>query len=151
MENSHIEEWDLRGWMGVEEPTPHAQREWNKTLINKIMMISNKIHQSSRRGGADTIIMHPELEILLHPDLYDDFRKKLSNGIDVILDPTMEKDRIEINGRKILEDLRFLPFMTEGTEETMGTIEFKPLTSCSTEEIVKYIEGLVGFVIIENI
>lgn len=151
MENSHIEEWDLRGWMGVEEPTPHAQREWNKTLINKIMMISNKIHQSSRRGGADTIMIHPELEILLHPDLYDDFRKKLSNGIDVILDPTMEKDRIEINCRKALDDLRFIPFTTEGTEETMGTIEFKPLISCTDEEIVKYIEGLIGFVLIENI
>lgn len=151
MENSHIEEWDLRGWMGVEEPTPHAQREWNKTLINKIMMISNKIHQSSRRGGADTIMIHPELEILLHPDLYDDFRKKLSNGIDVILDPTMEKDRIEINCRKALDDLRFIPFTTEGTEETMGIIEFKPLISCTDEEIVKYIEGLIGFVLIENI
>lgn len=151
MKNSHIEEWDLRGWMGVEEPTPHAQREWNKTLINKIMMISNKIHQSSRRGGADTIMMHPELEILLHPDLYDDFRKKLSNGIDVILDPTMEKDRIEINCKKALDDLRFIPFTTEGTEETMGTIEFKPLISCTDEEIVKYIEGLIGFVLIENI
>jgi hypothetical protein len=149
MENSHIEEWDLRGWMGVEEPTPHAQREWNKTLINKIMMVSNKIHQSSRRGGADTIIMHPELEILLHPDLYDDFRKKLSNGIDVILDPTMEKDRIEINCRKVLDDLRLIPFMSEGEE--MNTVEFKPITSCTDEQIMKYLEGLVGFVLIDNI
>ena len=41
MENSHIEEWDLRGWMGVEDPTPHAQREWNKTLLQKINLISN--------------------------------------------------------------------------------------------------------------
>jgi hypothetical protein len=149
MENSHIEEWDLRGWMGVEEPTPHAQREWNKTLINKIMVVSNKIHQSSRRGGADTIIMHPELEILLHPDLYDDFRKKLSNGIDVILDPTMEKDRIEINCRKVLDDLRLIPFMSEGEE--MNTVEFKPITSCTDEQIMKYLEGLVGFVLIDNI
>jgi hypothetical protein len=151
MENSHIEEWDLRGWMGIEEPTPYAQREWNKTLINKIMMVSNKIHQSSRRGGADTIIMHPELEILLHPDQYDDFRKKLSNGIDVILDPTMEKDRIEINCRKVLDDLRFIPFTTEGSEETMGTIEFKPIVSCTEDEVIKYIEGLIGFVLIDNI
>jgi len=149
MENSHIEEWDLRGWMGVEEPTPHAQREWNKTLINKIMVVSNKIHQSSKRGGADTIIMHPELEILLHPDLYDDFRKKLSNGIDVILDPTMEKDRIEINCRKVLDDLRLIPFMSEGEE--MNTVEFKPITSCTDEQIMKYLEGLVGFVLIDNI
>ena len=149
MENSQIEEWDLRGWMGVEEPTPHAQREWNKTLINKIMVVSNKIHQSSKRGGADTIIMHPELEILLHPDLYDDFRKKLSNGIDVILDPTMEKDRIEINCRKVLDDLRLIPFMSEGEE--MNTVEFKPITSCTDEQIMKYLEGLVGFVLIDNI
>jgi hypothetical protein len=151
MENSHIEEWDLRGWMGVEEPTPYAQREWNKTLLNKIMMISNKIHQSSRRGGADTIILHPDLEILLHPDSYDDHTKKLVNNINVILDPTMGRDRIEINCRKVLEDLRFIPFTTEGTEETMGTIEFKPLISCTNEEIVKYLEGLIGYVIIENI
>lgn len=151
MENSHIEEWDLRGWMGVEEPTPYAQREWNKTLLNKIMMISNKIHQSSRRGGADTIILHPDLEILLHPDHYDDHQKKLINIIDVILDPTMGKDRIEINNRMSLNDLQFIPFMTEGTEETMRTIEFKPLISCTNEEIVKYIEGLIGYVIIENI
>jgi hypothetical protein len=149
MENSHIEEWDLRGWMGVEEPTPHAQREWNKTLINKIMVVSNKIHQSSKRGGADTIIIHPELEILLHPDLYDDFRKKLSNGIDVILDPTMEKDRVEINCRKVLDDLRLIPFMSEGEE--MNTVEFKPITSCTDEQIMKYLEGLVGFVLIDNI
>jgi len=149
MENSHIEEWDLRGWMGVEEPTPHAQREWNKTLINKIMVVSNKIHQSSKRGGADTIIIHPELEILLHPDLYDDFRKKLSNGIDVILDPTMEKDRVEINCRKVLDDLRLIPFMSEGEE--MNTVEFKPITSCTDEQIMKYLEGLVVFVLIDNI
>jgi hypothetical protein len=147
MENSHIEEWDLRGWMGVEEPTPNAQREWNKTLINKIMLISNKIHQISMRSGADTIIIHPELEVLLHPDLYDDFRKKLSNGIDVILDPTMEKDRVEINCRKILNDLKLIPFTTENENR----IEFKPLVSCTNDEVIKYIEGLVGFILIENI
>lgn len=147
MENSHIEEWDLRGWMGVEEPTPQAQREWNKTLINKIILVSNKIHQSSMRSGADTIIMNPELEILLHPDLYDDFRKKLSNRIDVILDPAMEKDRIEINCRKVLDDLQFIPFTTDQENR----VEFKPLISCTEEDIVKYIGGLIGYIIIENI
>ena len=151
MENSHIEEWDLRGWMGIEEPTPYVQREWNKTLLNKIMMISNKIHQSSRRGGADTIILHPDLEILLPPDSYDDHTKKLINNIDVILDPTMEKDRVEINCRKVLNDLRALPFITEGTEEIMSIVEFKPLISCTNEQIIKYLEGLIGFVMIENI
>jgi hypothetical protein len=147
MENTHIEEWDLRGWMGVEEPTPHAQREWNKTLLSKIMMISNKIHQSSRRGGADTIIIHPDLEVLFHPDHYDDFRRKLMGRFNVILDPTMERDRIEINNKEILEDLQFIPFSSEDENR----IELKPLISCGEDEVIKYIEGLVGFVIIENI
>ena len=83
--------------------------------------------------------------ILLHQIQH--FRKKLSNGIDVILDPTMEKDRIEINCRKVLNDLQFIPF----TSEVENEIEFKPLISCTEEDIVKYIEGLVGYVIIENI
>jgi hypothetical protein len=147
MEHQLIEYWDLRGWMGVEEPTPHAQREWNKTLINKIMLVSHKIHQLSVRSGADTIIIHPDLEVLLHPELYDDFRKKLMNGIDVILDPTMEKDRIEINCRNILNDLKLIP-VTNGEE---NRIELKPLNFCTDDEVVKYIEGLVGFVVIENI
>jgi hypothetical protein len=150
MEHQLIEYWDLRGWMGVEEPTPHAQREWNKTLINKIMLVSHKIHQLSVRSGADTIIIHPDLEIILHPDLYDDHRKKLM-GMDVILDPIMEKDRIEINNRKALEDLRFIPVIIENGEDDRRMTEIKPISSLSEEEIIKYIEGLVGFVIIENI
>lgn len=145
MENSHIEEWDLRGWMGIEEPTPHAQREWNKTLLNKIMTISNKIHQSSLRGGADTIIVHPDLEVLFHPDHYDDFRKKLMDKFNVILDPTVDRNRIELNNRGLLEDLQFIPFRTE------NEIEFKPISSITEDEVIKYIEGLIGFIIIENI
>jgi len=66
----------------------------------------------------------------------------------VILDSTMEKDRIEINNRKALEDLRLIPVIRENYE---AMIEFKPITSFSEEEVIKYIEGLVGFVIIENI
>ena len=145
MENSHIEEWDLRGWMGVEEPTPHAQREWNKTLLQKINLISNKIQHSSLRSGADTIIVHPDLEVLFHPDHYDDFRKRLMDKFNVILDPTVDRNRIELNNRGLLEDLRFIPVRTE------NEIEIKPISSITEEEVIKYIEGLVGFVLIDNI
>lgn len=145
MENSHIEEWDLRGWMGVEEPTPYVQRDWNKTLLQKINLVSNKIQHSSLRGGADTIIIHPDLEVLFHPDHYDDFRKKLMDKFNVILDPTVDRNRIELNNRGLLEDLRFIPIRTE------NEIEIKPISSFSNEEVIKYIEGLIGFIIIENI
>lgn len=149
MENSHIEEWDLRGWMGIEEPTPHAQREWNKTLLQKINLISDKIKKTSLRGGADTIIVHPDLEVLFHPDHYDDFRKKLMDKFDVILDSTMERNKIEINNRQSLEDLTFISFLIEGEE--MNAVEFKHINSCTDEEVIKYVEGLVGFILIENI
>ena len=59
----------------------------------------------------------------------------------------MEKDRIEINCRNVLDDLQFIPFSSEDE----NTIDFKPLISCSEDEVIKYIEGLVGFVLIENI
>jgi hypothetical protein len=49
-----------------------------------------------------------------------------------------------------LEDLRFIPVITE-TDDGMGMVEFKPISSFSEEEVVKYIESLVGFVLIENI
>jgi hypothetical protein len=108
-------------------------------------MISNKIHQSSLRGGADTIIIYPDLEVLFHPDHYDDFRKRLMNKFDVILDPTVDRNRIELNNRGLLEDLQFIPFRTE------NEIEFKPISSITEDEVIKYIEGLVGFVLIDNI
>jgi len=145
MENSHIEVWDLRGWMGIEEPTPNAQREWNKTLLQKINLISNKIQYSSLKGGADTIIIHPDLEVLFHPDHYDNFSKKLMGMFNVLIDPTMDRNRIELNNRRLLEDLQFIPIRTE------NEVEIKLITSCSKDEIVKYIEGLVGFVLIDNI
>jgi hypothetical protein len=145
MENSHIEVWDLRGWMGIEEPTPNAQREWNKTLLQKINLISNKIQYSSLKGGADTIIIHPDLEVLFHPDHYDNFSKKLMGMFNVLIDPTMDRNRIELNNRRLLEDLQFIPIRTE------NEVQIKLITSCSKDEIVKYIEGLVGFVLIDNI
>jgi hypothetical protein len=149
MENSHIEEWDLRGWMGVEEPTPNAQREWNKTLLEKINLISNKIQQSSLRNGADTIILHPDLEVLFHPDHYDDFRKRLMNNFNVILDSTMERDRMELNNKELLENLQYIPIRVENGETSI--IELRPISSCTDDEVIKYIEGLVGFVLIDNI
>lgn len=150
MENLFIETWDLRGWMGNEEPTPNSQRDWNKTLIKSIMSISNKIHQVSRRGGGDTIILHPDLELLLHPDYYDDFNRKFLM-FDVVFDPAMEKDRIEVNCQKVLNNLLGILVSTEGINDEMSMIEFKALSECSEEEIKTYMKGLVGFVIIENI
>lgn len=146
MENLNIESWDLRGWMGNVEPTPDAQREWNKTLISKINLVSNKIAASSFRGNADTIVINPEIEIILHPDLYDDHKKTLSNGIYVVLDPSIDRDRIEVKNLSALEDLNVIPVVNES-----GNVTLLPLDDCSEDQIVSHINSLIGFVVIENI
>lgn len=146
MENLNIEHWDLRGWMGNVEPTPDAQREWNKTLIHKINLVSSKIAASSFRGNADTIVINPDIEIILHPDLYDDHKKTLANGIYVVLDPSVDKDRIEVKNLSALEDLRVIPVVNEP-----GSVTLLPLDDCSEDQIVSHINSLIGFVVIENI
>lgn len=145
MENSNIEHWDLRGWMGIVEPTPNAQRTWNKSLIEKINLVSDKILESSMRYGADTMILHHDLEILLDSEQYDDFRKKLNNVIDVVYDVEVDRSIIQLQSRRGLEDLSLIPFKLD------GNLVMKPIESCSEEEIKKYVEGLIGFVVIDNI
>jgi len=120
MEN--IITWDFMGWKEHNEPEVGLQLKWNKTLIEKFIEVSSKIHKSSFRGGADTITMSPALEGLLHPEHYDSHRKMLNGGYNVILDDSIE-----------------------------GEINFRPLNEYTEEQIVNYIEGLVGFVIVENL
>jgi hypothetical protein len=145
MENSKVEHWDLRGWMGIVEPTPNAQRMWNKSLIEKINLVSDKILESSMRYGADTMILHHDLEILLDSEHYDDFRKKLNNVIDAIYDIEVDRNIIQLQSRKGLEDLSLIPFKID------GNVVMKPFESCSEEEIKKYVEGLIGFIIIDSL
>jgi hypothetical protein len=144
MEN--IITWDFMGWKENNEPEVGLQLKWNKTLIEKFIQVSAKIHQSSFRGGADTITMSPALEGLLHPDYYDNHRKILNGGYQVILDETVDRYVIRLENLKVLENLKFIPDNSIEDE-----INFRPLNECNKEEIVNYIEGLVGFVIVENL
>jgi hypothetical protein len=131
--------------MGIVEPTPSAQRMWNKSLIEKINLVSDKILESSMRYDADTIILHHDLEILFDSEHYDDFRKKLNNVIDVVYDIEVDRSIIQLQSRKGLEDLSLIPFKVD------GNVVMKSLESCSEEEIKKYVEGLIGFILIDNI
>jgi hypothetical protein len=89
--------------------------------------------------------MYPALEGLLHPDYYDNHRKTLL-GCNVVFDDTMDKYAIELKNLNVLENLRTIPDLS-----VPGEIDFKPLVSCTEEQVISYIEGLMGFVIIENL
>ena len=51
-------EWNSRPPI---EATYWTQREWDKTLVTKITMISNTILKNTRQGGADTIRLGSEI------------------------------------------------------------------------------------------
>ena len=144
MEN--IITWDFMGWKENNEPEVGLQLKWNKTLIEKFMQVSLRIHKSSLRGGADTITMSPALEGLLHPDFYDNHRKTLNGGYNVIFDESVDRYVIKLENLKVLEDLEVIP-----ENFKPGEVIFKPLSECTEEQIVSYIEGLVGFVVVENL
>ena len=134
------------GWKEHSEPEVGLQLKWNKTLLEKFTQVSAQINRNSLRGGADTITMYPSLEGLLHPDYYDNYRKILMGGYTVVLDDTMDKYAIELKNLRVLEDLKTIP-----DTSVSGEITFKTLNDCTEEQIVNYIEGLVGFVVIENL
>jgi hypothetical protein len=143
MEN--IIKWDFMGWKETSEPEVGLQLKWNKTLLEKFTEISSQINRNSLRGGADTITMYPALEGLLHPDYYDNHRKTLL-GCNVVFDDTMDKYAIELKNLNVLENLKVIP-----NTSVPGEINLKKIEDCTEEEVVNYIEGLLGFVIIENL
>jgi hypothetical protein len=83
--SENIVTWDFMGWKENSEPEVGLQLKWNKTLLEKFTQVSSQINRNSLRGGADTIIMYPALEGLLHPDYYDSHRKILM-GYKIVFD-----------------------------------------------------------------
>ena len=143
MEN--IIKWDFMGWKETSEPEVGLQLKWNKTLLEKFTQISAQINRNSIQGGADTITMYPTLEGLLHPDYYDSHRKTLM-GCNVVFDDTMDKYAIELKNLNVLENLNVIP-----ETSVPGEVNLKRIEDCTEEQVVNYIEGLMGFVIIENL
>lgn len=138
--------WDFMGWQETTAPDVGVQLNWNKTLLEKFTQISSQINRNSQRGGADTITIYPALEGLLHSDYYENHKKVLMGNINVILDENMDKYAIKLENLTILEDLKEIP-----DSSVLGMTTFKRIGDCTEEQIVNYIEGLIGFVIIENL
>ena len=67
-------------------------------------------------------------------------------GYNVVLDETMDKYAIELKNLRILEDLKVIADSSAPGEVTLRRIE-----DCTEEQVINYIEGLMGFVIIENL
>lgn len=59
--------WDYNGWQRLATTsTVYTQKDWNQTLMTKINQISAQIQKSTLRGGANFIIVSPEINAVLN-------------------------------------------------------------------------------------
>ena len=67
-------------------------------------------------------------------------------GYKIVFDDTMDKYAMELKNLTVLEDLKVIP-----DTSTPGEVNMKLINDCTEEQVINYIEGLIGFVIIENL
>lgn len=59
--------WDYNGWKKQSGfSTNYTQKDWNQTLITQINIISAQIQKATLRGGANFIIVSPEISAVLN-------------------------------------------------------------------------------------
>lgn len=115
-------EWDAR----PPDRTVWTQRDWDRTLITKITMISNTIHKNTYQGGADTIRLGSDLWIM-GLDAYamllnrDDTRKVglLCGRWDVLLD-----ENVPYNEIWVCREQPTFGITLENTEEDIPIVTF---------------------------
>lgn len=137
----HSVDWDYLGWHDI------GQEEWNKTIIKKINQVSQQIHCSSIRRGADTVIMNPKLIGLL-VEYYRD-GNALLNRYKVEFDEFMDLDIIFVCNRTDNTTPQMVLRSVE-VENEIPEIMILHERQCTPEEVLEYKRGLCGYVRIQN-
>lgn len=59
--------WDYNGWRRQQGfSTNYTQKDWNQTFMTKINQISAQIHKATLRGGANFVVVSPEISAMLN-------------------------------------------------------------------------------------
>ena len=59
--------WDYNGWRRAAGfSTNYTQKDWNQMLMTKINQISAQIHNATLRGGANFVVVSPEISAVLN-------------------------------------------------------------------------------------
>ena len=66
-------------------------------LIEQIHRISNKIHQDTKLGGADTIYVNEKS----HQDFIQEIEPKLNNRYKIVVDTTRKDNHVTVEYSKI--------------------------------------------------
>lgn len=142
----HSVTWDYLGWgdLGYND---YLQSGWNRTLITKINIVSQQIHRSSIRRGADTVIMNPKLIELLS-EYYDG--NNLINRCKVEFDESMDLNIIFICNRTDNTIPQMVIRSVEVGDGEIPEIMVLHERQCTPEEVLEYRRGLCGYVTIQN-
>lgn len=141
----HIKEWDYQGHNELREITSYSQGDWNQTLLTKINNVGALIHQSSRRGGPNTLKLNSSLMPLIETlEYYNKDDNKVGGRFNIILNNDVEPNIIYVYHS---DEVKTIPVITEGDN---GMIELKVIENCSEEEVSDYIKSTQGYVKILN-
>ena len=148
----HIKEWDYQGHKVLVETTSYSpsysQNDWNQTLMTRINYIGAHIYQSSRRGGPNTLKLHPSLMPLIETlEYYNKDDNKIGGRFNVIVNDEVEQDIIYVYHS---DEVLSIPIITEATDSDWGMVEFKFLNDCTQEQIDDYIKSTQGYIKIVN-
>jgi hypothetical protein len=145
---AHSKDWDYQGAKELVETISYSQKDWNQTLMTRINYIGAHIYQSSRRGGPNTVKLHPSLMPLIETlEYYNKDDNKIGGRFNVIVNDEVEHDTIYIYHS---DDVLTIPIITEVTDSDWGMIEFKFINDCTQEQIDDYIKSTQGCVKIVN-
>lgn len=82
--------WNYEGWKETSSPSFFTQKDWNQTLITKINQISAQIYQYTLKGGANTIIVSPEVfRVIEDLEYFDKDKMSIASRYKVIIDEYM--------------------------------------------------------------
>ena len=111
-----------------------SQRDWDRTLLNKITMLSNIIHHKTYQGGADTIRIGSEIWMMGLPE----YAALLNTDAEVVPEDTLTIKVGSLCGRWIVYLDENVPYneiwvcreqttygiTLENTEEDMPIVTF---------------------------
>lgn len=143
----HSVDWDYLGWHDIGDNL-HLQEAWNRTIITRINDISVRIHRSSIRRGADTVIMNPKLIELFTGYYIGD--NTLINRYNVEFDESMDLDIIFVCNRTDNTTPQMIVRSIEVGPDEIPEIMLLHERQCAPEEVLEYKRGLCGYVRIQN-
>jgi len=83
-----------------------TQSDWNQTLATKINEISAHIHMATLLGAADTVETHPiNMVFIEYFEYYNKSTKKIGNRFDVIINDSLDKNRILVYKSNDIQNL----------------------------------------------